>query len=97
MTKWTPKKDDTVYLYYDGKRGRRIEGKVLNIKGFLIQVEFIPYCSDNEEKVTNWFPRLIANKSEDGNRYGGYLKGEGEGGIMKWLGLPGDWYSVEEK
>jgi hypothetical protein len=93
--KWKPKENDIVYLYYDGKRGRRVEGKVLKIKGFMIQVEFIPYASDNKEKVINWFPRCYKNKYED-NRFAGYLKGEGEGGIMKWLGLPGDYYSVEE-
>jgi hypothetical protein len=93
-----PKKDDVVYLYYDGKWGRRVVGKVLRVRGFMIQVEFVPWASDNKEKVINWFPRCRKsrkNRFEDGNRFAGYLKGEGEGGVMKWLGLPGDWYSVE--
>lgn len=82
-----PKKNDVVNVCYDGKLGRKVEGKVISRKGFAVLVEFIEWASDSHKKVQNWFVRTSPDS------FGGYLRVPDS--FMKTLvGTPGDWYSV---
>jgi hypothetical protein len=81
-----PKKEDRVFVCYDGKWGRRQVGRVIKRRGFAVQVEF-PKFADNNHVVTNWFVRISPQA------FGGYVRSQDS--LMKMMfKLPGDWYSV---
>ena len=73
-----PKRDEQVFVAYDGKWGRRQVGKVLQRRGFAVNVQFPLYAE--KKIVTNWFVRVSPMA------FGGYLRSRDR--------LPGDWYSV---
>ena len=88
MKKFNPKKNDIVYVCYDGKLGRKVEGVVLINRGFAIKVRFKLWVE--KEIVEQWFVRV------SDEAYGAYVRQEGS--LMKALmGTPGDWYSVYAK
>jgi hypothetical protein len=81
-----PKKGDLVSVCYDGKWGRAVIGKVIQKRGFAIQVEFSEYANE-KHIVKAWFVRT-SNKS-----FSAFVKVENS--IMKTLfNLPGDYYKV---
>lgn len=86
--KFSPKKGDKVWVCYDGKASRAVDGLVLQHRGFAIQVQFDQYVGD-EKNIKQWFVRT-SNES-----FGAYVSVEKS--IMRGLfGLPGDWYSILE-
>lgn len=89
MKKFNPKKNDIVYVCYDGKWGRKIEGVVVVSRGFAIKVRFKLYAE--KEIIENWFVRI------SDEAYGGYVRQVVNSVMRGLLGLPGDWYSVYEK
>ena len=85
--RFEPKVGDKVSVCYDGKRGRDTDGVVFKRRGFVVQVEFIPWAGNGKKKHRNWFVRTYPTA------FGGYLRGEDS--LMRLLvGTPGDWYSV---
>ena len=80
-----PKKQDSVFVCYDGKWSRRMVGLVHKRRGFALQVEFPTYAEKN--MVINWFVRTSPNS------FGGYVRLHNSL-MKKMFGLPGDWYSV---
>lgn len=85
IKKLNPKKGDLVSVCYDGKWGRAAIGKVLQRRGFAIQVEFPEYAE--EEWLTAWFVRTSPTS------FGAFA--DVKKSIMRSLyGLKGDWYTV---
>lgn len=89
MKKFHPKKGEKVYLYYDGKQGRKTEGEVLISRGFALKVRFKLFTENTI--VENWFIRI------DDNAYGGYVRQVKDSVMKGLLGLKGDWYVVRGK
>lgn len=87
MKRFKPKSGDRVYLYYDGKLGREVEGVITRSSGFWVDVAFSPWAGDGERVSI----RAVRRSPE---HFGGYLRGAGEAGIMRMLGGKGDYYSV---
>ena len=69
MKKFNPKKNDIVYVCYDGKLGRKVEGVVLINRGFAIKVRFKLWVE--KEIVEQWFVRV------SDEAYGAYVRQEG--------------------
>ena len=87
-----PKRGSTVSVCYDGKISRAVDGLVTAYADEWVEVEFKPWAHEDEDLVV----KVQFDRRSD-NHFGGDLKGEGEGGIMRMLGCDGDWYSVLDK
>lgn len=85
-----PRKGDSVSLYYDGKMGRRVDGVVTRRMGFCAEIEFVPRLSETGEKV-----KIIVKRNSP-ESFGGFLRGDGEMGIMRALGCSGDYYRASK-
>ncbi len=85
LKKLNPKKGDLVSVCYDSKWGRAKIGKVLQRRGFAIQVEFEEYASNNT--LVAWFVRTSPTS------FASFVKVKKS--LMAYLfGLPGDYYAV---
>ena len=90
--RFEPKKGSTVSVCYDGKIGRAVDGEVVAYADEWVEVKFKPWACEDEDLVVS-----VQFDRQSDNHFGGDLKGEGEGGIMRMLGCDGDWYSVLSK
>lgn len=78
-----------VAVCYDGKWGRAVPGQITRPTKHGFAVRFVPWASEDAGEVEMdvvWYKKR--------GRYGGWLTGQGEHGVMAWLGCRGDWYSV---
>lgn len=91
-----------VAVLYDGKWSRAVKARVTVAKSRYIELEFMPWVNEIEglvrmratnlaSKRTSWLDRT---KRRGRRYYGGFLNGQGELGIMRMLGVEGDFYSV---
>jgi hypothetical protein len=94
------KKGEKVAVCYDAKWSRAVEGIVLTEGEKQFTIQFKPWANDEagfirltvrkyKTLICREYPKLGYNEG-----YGGYLKGNGELGIIRMLGGNGDWYSV---
>jgi hypothetical protein len=85
------KKDDKVYLYYDGKSGRKVIGTCLIVRGFAIKVKFIGWADEKEHEC--WFVQSKDHKWYKKTWWSGYVR-DVEKSIHKMFGCSGDYYSA---
>ena len=89
LPQWNPKVGDRCFACYDGKYGRRVEGKVVKHQGGTLVVEFVPYCSDDNKPV-----KMRANRKF--GHWAGWLVEDFN--LMSALfgrkACPGDYYAV---
>lgn len=92
--------DEIVAVCYDGKWSRAVEGRVISVGPTMeriatlqkwIKVRFKPWANEAAGFVEI---RCEPRGPNDDPYFGGWLKGDGELGIMQILGCRGDWYSV---
>lgn len=85
------KKGDRAYLHYDGKNSRQVIGKCTQSRGFAVKIKFKGWADDKVHEC--WF--VQRNKTEYYKKvwWCGYVR-DVDGGVHKWLGCPGDYYSV---
>lgn len=90
--------NETVAVCYDSKWGRAVEGRVVSVgpKGKTnvpewIKVRFMPWANE-EAGFVEMFCEPEFHKGHP--HYGGWIRGEGELGILRNLGCEGDWYSI---
>lgn len=84
-----------VAVCYDGKWGRAQRGEIIAVTRLHFDVAFTPWANDEAGIVALRVHRRIGRHRA--SCWGGWLTGHGEGGIMRWLGCRGDWYSVIPK
>jgi hypothetical protein len=87
--RFTPRLGQTVAVCYDGKLGRAQRGVVVAVHRRSFDVRFQPWADPESADVV-----MRVGRRESRRPYGGWISGDGEHGIMRWLGCRGDWYSV---
>lgn len=89
---WNPSIGEQVWVCYDGKYGRRVDGTVLKNRGIAIEVEFKEWAKPNDPLIRSWFIR----RGDMENTYAAWVKVKNSL-MQKLFGAKGDYYCVCQK